>query len=112
MNVKLALEINKLVHNECKDAPHDIGIRIEELVNTHYGKGKKLNILRVIARYFFRALGLPFFIALSLIGAFRGWIRYVIDYCKWGGEAANYTKNRNPKTIADVFDEVQKNNVL
>ncbi len=26
--VKLALEINKLIHNECKDVPHDIGWRI------------------------------------------------------------------------------------
>lgn len=30
--VKLALEMNKLVHNECKDVPHDIGLRLLEIV--------------------------------------------------------------------------------
>lgn len=27
-NTKLALNINKLIHNECKDVPHDIGLCI------------------------------------------------------------------------------------
>uniref|UniRef100_A0A6H2A6I7 Uncharacterized protein n=1 Tax=viral metagenome TaxID=1070528 RepID=A0A6H2A6I7_9ZZZZ len=35
MDVELALKINKLVHNECKEVPHDIGLRIEELVRLH-----------------------------------------------------------------------------
>lgn len=30
--VKLALEMNKLVHDECKDVPHDIGLRLLEIV--------------------------------------------------------------------------------
>lgn len=30
--IKLALEMNKLVHNECKDVPHDIGLRLLEIV--------------------------------------------------------------------------------
>jgi hypothetical protein len=28
--VKLALELNKIVHNECKEVPHDIGLRLAE----------------------------------------------------------------------------------
>ena len=30
--VKTALEMNKLVHNECKDVPHDIGLRLLDIV--------------------------------------------------------------------------------
>lgn len=30
--VKLALEMSKLVHDECKDVPHDIGLRLLEIV--------------------------------------------------------------------------------
>ena len=30
--VELALEMNKLVHNECKDVPHDIGLRLLDIV--------------------------------------------------------------------------------
>ena len=32
MDVELALEINRMVHNKCKDVPHDIGLRIVELI--------------------------------------------------------------------------------
>ena len=31
-DVELALKLNKLVHDECKDVPHDIGLRIVELI--------------------------------------------------------------------------------
>ena len=34
-NVKLALEMSKLVHNECKDVPHDIGLKLIEIVAIH-----------------------------------------------------------------------------
>jgi hypothetical protein len=33
MNIQLALKINRLIHNECKDVPHDIGLRIMELID-------------------------------------------------------------------------------
>jgi hypothetical protein len=35
MDVELALKINKLIHDECKDVPHDIGLRVSELVENH-----------------------------------------------------------------------------
>jgi hypothetical protein len=44
--VKLALELNKVVHNECKDVPHDIGLRLLEVVKKHIGE--KLNLPPVI----------------------------------------------------------------
>jgi hypothetical protein len=36
--IKLALEMNKLIHNECKDVPHDIGLRLLEVVKKHVGE--------------------------------------------------------------------------
>lgn len=36
--VKLALELNKVVHNECKDVPRDIGLRLLEVVKKHAGE--------------------------------------------------------------------------
>jgi len=32
MNIELALKINKLIHDECKDAPHDIGLKVIQLI--------------------------------------------------------------------------------
>ena len=34
----LALEMNRLVHNECKDVPHDIGLRLLEIVEKYRRK--------------------------------------------------------------------------
>ena len=31
-DVELALKMNKLVHDECKDVPHDIGLRLLDIV--------------------------------------------------------------------------------
>lgn len=36
--VKLALELNRVVHNECKDVPHDMGLRLLEVVKKHIGE--------------------------------------------------------------------------
>ena len=33
--VKTALAMNKLVHNECKDVPHDIGLRLLDIVKEY-----------------------------------------------------------------------------
>jgi hypothetical protein len=34
-SIKLALEMNRLVHNECKDVPHDIGLRLLDIVRNN-----------------------------------------------------------------------------
>ena len=44
--VKLALELDKVVHNECKDVPHDIGLRLLDVVKKHLGE--QLNLPTVI----------------------------------------------------------------
>jgi hypothetical protein len=36
--VKLALEMNELVHNECKDVSHDIGLKLLKVVKKHLGE--------------------------------------------------------------------------
>ncbi len=41
MNISLALKINKLIHDECKEVPHDIGVRIMELVERELKKELK-----------------------------------------------------------------------
>jgi len=43
MDVELALKINKLVHDNCKDVPHRIGIDIERLVRLHQSELKICN---------------------------------------------------------------------
>ena len=30
--------MNKLVHNECKDVPHDIGLKLLKIVKKHIGE--------------------------------------------------------------------------
>lgn len=44
MDADLALKINKLIHNECDNVPHDIGIKIEKLLNGYYNKMPELPI--------------------------------------------------------------------
>jgi hypothetical protein len=34
-DIDLALKISRMIHNECKAVPHDIGLRIEELIRIH-----------------------------------------------------------------------------
>ena len=40
MDVKLALKLAKYVHDRCKDAPHDIGMGLEEIVRKHQSQLK------------------------------------------------------------------------
>ena len=42
MNVELALKINKIIHDECKDVPHDIGLRISELLEKYDYDSRRL----------------------------------------------------------------------
>lgn len=32
MKTELALKVNKLIHDSCKDVPHDIGFKVMELI--------------------------------------------------------------------------------
>ena len=50
--VELALEMNKLVHNECKNVPHDIGLRLLDIVkkNLEFRHQKDTFILKLKQR--------------------------------------------------------------
>jgi hypothetical protein len=48
MDVELALKINKIIHDECKDVPHDIGLRITELMEKH--RAEQLNLSGVVGQ--------------------------------------------------------------
>ena len=51
-DVELALKMNKLVHDECKDVPHDIGLRLLEIVkkNLEFRHQKDTLILKLKQR--------------------------------------------------------------
>jgi len=49
-DVKLALKIDRLVRNQCKDVPNDIGITIEQLVRQHQSELKSCSIPDVVGR--------------------------------------------------------------
>ena len=35
LDVELALKLSRYVHNNCKDVPHDIGLKLMEIINNH-----------------------------------------------------------------------------
>ena len=55
-----------------------------------------------------RLLGFIPFAILSLIAALALWIKYMVNYSMYGGEAIAYTQKNTRKTIQDVFFEVKK----
>ncbi len=59
-------------------------------------------------KYIKRILSLPFVIILFFIGAIFIWISWTYDFIKHGGEIIPYTKEINGISIADVFIELQK----
>jgi len=56
----------------------------------------------------YRLIGLPFFMALALIGVITLWLKYVFNFILYGGEVISYTKKTERKTINDVFEKVQE----
>jgi hypothetical protein len=55
-----------------------------------------------------RTIGFPFFAALSLIGALRLWVLWIINYTRFGGEAIAYTDKDERKCINDIYHEIKK----
>lgn len=62
--------------------------------------------LKVIEIVIVRALGFPFFAALSLIGLMVLYVKYMKNYALYGGEAVSYTHETQRKCISDVFHEI------
>ena len=61
-----------------------------------------------IATIVLRLIAFPFFAAISLIGLFVLWMKFIKNFILHGGEAISYTNKMQRKRIADVYEEVQK----
>lgn len=55
-----------------------------------------------------RALGFPFFVCLAFISTMILFMKYVVNFILFGGEAIAYTDKTQRKSIYDVFKELQK----
>jgi hypothetical protein len=58
-----------------------------------------------------RTLAFPFFFGIAFVGAMIMFIRWIINFIRFGGESIAYTDKMNRKTIQDVFvklNEIQQ----
>ena len=60
-------------------------------------------------KYLFRILVLPFVLGLTFIGLLILWVKYVINFVRFGGEFISYTNTTQRKTIEDVFKKLVEN---
>lgn len=56
-----------------------------------------------------RILALPFFAIILFIGAIILWANWMFNFTNYGGEIISYTKERNRKTIQDVYEKLTEN---
>lgn len=54
-------------------------------------------------RYLIRILTLPFFMGISGIGVIMLWMKYNLNFIRFGGEVITYTNKNERKTIRDVY---------
>jgi len=62
--------------------------------------------IKLWEKILFRIIGFPFFASLALIACLRAWIKYCINFFRYGGEAIAYTEKSTPihyKTIIDDY---------
>ena len=50
-----------------------------------------------------RTLAFPFFFGIAFVGATIMFIKWIINFIRFGGESIAYTNKMNRKTIQDVF---------
>ena len=67
-----------------------------------------MKIAAFIGRLFARILAFPFFLCASFISAIILFLKWNINYIRFGGEAIAYTKEIDRKTIKDVFDKLNE----
>ena len=66
---------------------------------------RKDSIILIIIQ---RTLSFPFFLGVALVGASMIFIKWMINFIRFGGESIAYTSKTNRKTILDVFEKVQQ----
>lgn len=55
-----------------------------------------------------RIIALPFWAAIILIQLVKLFFVYCINFLRFGGEAIMYTHKNQRKTIADIYDKLEK----
>ena len=55
-----------------------------------------------------RIISLPFFAVFVLIAVIALWVKYCMNFIKFGGEAIIYTNANQRKTILDIYDRLEK----
>jgi hypothetical protein len=55
-----------------------------------------------------RIISLPFFAVFVLIAAIALWVKYCVNFIKFGGEAIVYTNANQRKTILDIYERLEK----
>lgn len=53
-----------------------------------------------------RILAFPFFFGIALVGALIIFLKWIVNYVRFGGESIAYTRKTDRKTIHDVFIKV------
>ena len=56
-----------------------------------------------------RTIGLPVFATMGLIFALLTYLKYLVNYIRFGGESIAYTHAAQPTTINDLYKELTKN---
>ena len=59
-------------------------------------------------RIFLRISGFPFFVCLALLASLYLWVKYCINYARYGAEAIVYTNDHQRKTIKDIYDLIEE----
>ena len=67
-------------------------------------KTKNKNDMRILLRI----IVFPLFCIIALIFTVWLWIKFCLNFLRYGGEVIAYNKKINPTTIKDVFSELQK----
>lgn len=60
-----------------------------------------------IVRIFVRLIALPFYMVIALISAFVLWMKWSINFIRFGGESVVYTKKNQRKNITDIYEKLE-----
>jgi len=66
-----------------------------------------MKISEVIYTIIGHTLSFPFFFGIALVSASLLFLKWIINYVRFGGESIAYTERMQRKTIQDVFVELQ-----
>lgn len=68
-------------------------------------KPSKMKTLFIILQ---RILAFPFFFGIAFVGALMLFVKWIVNFIRFGGESIAYTDKMNRKTIQDVFVKLNK----